>query len=456
MAKPAIAINEKENPLTNLIDVDQRHVWHPFCDAGKTDRSILVTSGKGAVLRTEDGRSILDCISSWWVNLFGHGHPVIANAIYEQAKQLEQVIFAGFTHEPAIRLSEALSQLLPGDLNRVFFSDNGSTAVEVALKMAAQYWQNKGQPRQRVMAFDGGYHGDTLAAMSVGASSGFFDTWRQWMIDVDVIPFAETWLDDPDVQAKENHSLAALDRFLDQYARDVVAMILEPLVQGASGMRMCRPAFVAAIVNRLRQDNILVIFDEVMTGFGRTGSQFASQIVDVQPDLICLSKGLTGGFMPMGVTVASDRIYHSFQTAKGSGMFCHGHSYTANPLGCAAALASLDLLQSSETTDNWHRIAKAHEKGLKQLSAIPVASRLRQTGTIAALDVVVDDAGYQSAVGDRLKNLFWKENTHEDGLLIRPLGNVVYLMPPYCMTNEQLETAWLAIAKALQQFSEQP
>jgi adenosylmethionine-8-amino-7-oxononanoate aminotransferase len=445
-----------DDPATisgNWIARDRRHVWHPFTRQDAAD-PLVIASGRGAVLETGDGRKILDCISSWWVNLFGHAHPQIAAAIHAQALRLEQVVFAGFTHEPAIRLAESLAGLLPGDLNRVFFSDNGSTAVEVALKMAAQYWQNTGQSRHRVMAFEGGYHGDTVGAMSVGASSGFFDVWRKWLIDVDVIPFAATWMDDHQIGAKEARALETLEQYLDQHGGQVAAMILEPLIQGASGMRMCRVEFLRAVVETLRQHGILVIFDEVMTGFGRTAHNFACQAAGLQPDLVCLSKGLTGGFLPLGVTVASDRIEASFRGPGPSGMFCHGHSYTANPLGCAAALASLELLQSPTTAADWQRIAAAHRRGLERIADHPLATRRRLTGTIAALDVRVPDAGYDSQVAAKLKSAFWQDNTSRDGFLIRPLGNVIYLMPPYCMTDEQLDQAWQAIARALDQLTE--
>ena len=232
-------------------------------------------------------------------------------------------------------------------------------------------------------------------------------------------------------------------------------MILEPLVQGASGMRMCSPEFLRELVWRLQQHGVLVIFDEVMTGFGRTGRRFACETAELQPDLICLSKGLTGGFMPMSVTVASDRIFDSFSDGETTAMFCHGHSYTANPLGCAAALASLELLQSQETEHNWIRIEKAHRQGLEALVDLPIATRGRITGTIAALNVAVKDASYESPLVDRLKSIFWKEDRDEPGFLIRPLGNVVYLMPPYCMTHQQLADAWQVIANALQQISEE-
>ncbi|MGI9517015.1 MAG: adenosylmethionine--8-amino-7-oxononanoate transaminase [Pirellulaceae bacterium] len=450
MIEKSLTPPPRETRAESLIQRDRRHVWHPFSYPSSTSDPIVIESANGAMLHTVDGRELLDCISSWWVNLFGHAHPRIAAAISEQAQRLEQVIFAGFTHEPAVQLADSLATLLPGDLNRVFFSDDGSTSVEVAWKIAIQYWQNLGQTtRRRLMAFDGGYHGDTLGAMSVGASSGFFEPWRRWMIDVDVIPFADTWHGDVEIETREAAALATLDQFLEQHGDEVAAMIMEPLVQGAAGMRMCRPQFVVDVIERLRQHDVLVIFDEVMTGFGRTGENFACDVADVQPDLICLSKGVTGGFLPLGVTVASDRIYESF-TGDQPVMFCHGHSYTANPLGCAAANASLELLQLPETRRAWDAIAAAHQDGLQQVSRHPCATRLRQRGTIAAMDISVDDPGYSSTVGDQLKQWFWEPHESIPDVLIRPLGNVIYLMPPYCMTEQQLKTAWIAIDRALE------
>ncbi len=435
------------------LELDGRFVWHPFTQTFGADDPLLIESASGAVLKTEQGQEILDCISSWWVNLFGHGHPQVAAAIHEQAKKLEHVLFAGFTHQPAIQLAERLAMLLPESLNRVFFSDNGSTSVEVALKVAAQHWQNIQQPRQRILAFEGGYHGDTFGAMAAGRGSGFFDTWNSWLMNVDLIPYPETWMDDPTVEEKEQATLDALSVYLDKHGRDTLAMIMEPLVQGASGMRMCRPEFVTKLVRLLREFDILIIFDEVMTGFGRTGQNFAFQATDIQPDIICLSKGLTAGFLPMAVTVIDQRIYGSFQFDSPQAMFCHGHSYTANPLGCAAALASMDLLQKAETSDNWRRIQTAHLQGLDQASQISGATKRRNCGTIAAVDLATDQGKYHGELAKTLKAWFREENELVNGVLIRPLGNVIYLMPPYCMTDQQLETAWQAVHLTIERHS---
>jgi adenosylmethionine-8-amino-7-oxononanoate aminotransferase len=432
--------------------LDRHHIWHPFTGSGGPSAPLLIASGQGAVLRTNDGREIIDGISSWWVNLFGHAHPQIASAVARQAQLLEQVIFAGFTHEPAIQLAERLAALLPEDLNRVFFSDNGSTSVEVALKLAWQYWQNVGQSRrQRIMAFEGGYHGDTLGAMSAGVSSGFFDAWQRQLLPCEVMPYPATWQGDCEVDTREAAALAAIDGFLEQQGDEVAAMILEPLVQGASGMRIARATFVAAVVQRLRDHGVLVIFDEVMTGFGRTGSRFALEQVGVAPDMICLSKGLTGGFLPMSVTVVKDRIFESFQGGPSAAMFCHGHSYTANPLGCAAALASLDLLGQPETSIAWQQIESAHRAGLQAIQSEVAGVRCRVLGTIAAVELPASDPGYQSATGRRIAAWFRQRHQQPQSVLVRPLGNVVYLLPPYCIDDQQLEFAWQEILRAVQE-----
>ncbi len=440
-----------------LIELDSRHVWHPFSRAASDVEPVLVASARGASLTTADGRELLDGISSWWVNLFGHGHPKIVRAIAEQAGRLEQVIFAGMTHEPAIRLAAELADLLPGDLNRVFYSDDGSTAVEVAIKLAWQYWQIAGQPRRgRLLAFDGGYHGDTLGAMSAGASSGFFQAWSEQLLDVEVAPWPHTWESDDDVDGKEAAALRVIDALLDERGSEIAAAIVEPLVQGASGMRMTRPGFLRAVVDGLRDRGILVIFDEVMTGFGRTGRNFACEQIGVAPDLICLSKGLTGGFLPLGATVVSDQVFAAFRDSAPHDLFCHGHSYTANPVACAAALAALELLRLPETVAAWARIFAAHGRGLQELNG-PSAGiqRARILGTIAAFDMPVADPGYHSAIGRRLSK-WLRESAKAPGIFLRPLGNVVYLMPPYCMTDAQLDHAWSEISRAIQAVAPRP
>ena len=427
---------------TNL---DRQHVWHPFTQAQTAPDPIPITSAKGIRLYAEDGREFLDLISSWWVNLHGHAHPTIAAAIAKQAHTLEQVIFAGFTHQPAAQLAAELVQRLPAGLTRVFFSDDGSTAVEVALKMALQYWRNQGEAqRTRFLAFEGGYHGDTVGAMSVGRGSDFFSTYGSLLFEVGLLPYPQTWDGDADVVSKEQAALAALDAYLAQHGETLAGVIIEPLVQGAAGMRMCRPEFLQQLAAKLRAAGILLIFDEVMTGFGRTGAMFAAIKAQVMPDLICLSKGLTAGFLPMSVTVASEAIYAAFLGENFDRALIHGHSFTANPLGCAAALASLQVFEDEQTLAKLPQIEAWHRQGLAQLAGHPAVQHVRVTGTIAAFDVVTADAGYTSAVGAKLKAFF-----HERGLLLRPLGNVVYLLPPYCVTQDELVLAYQTIGEAL-------
>ena len=427
----------------DTVALDRRHVWHPFTQAQTAPEPLAVTRGEGVSLFTEDGREILDLISSWWVNLHGHAHPAIAGAIAEQAHKLEQVIFADFTHSPAARLAARLAEVLPGDLSRVFFSDNGSTAVEVALKLAWQYWRNKGEgQRRRFLAFEGSYHGDTFGAMAAGVGSGFYEPFHDLLFAVDRMPYPATWDGDPEVEAKEAAALDWLDHWLAANGAEMVAVIIEPLVQGAAGMRFCRPEFLRAMAARVRVAGALVIFDEVMTGFGRTGALFASEKAGVAPDLICLSKGLTGGFLPLSVTACGEAVYEAFKGAGFDRAFAHGHSFTANPLGCAAALASLDLTTSAETAANLKRIEERHRAAIAGLSGHPKLSRGRVMGTIAAIEVT-DAQGYTAAVGQTLKRFFL-----ERGLLLRPLGPVIYLLPPYCVTDGQLDRAYAAIREA--------
>lgn len=429
----------------NIIDLDRRHVWHPFTQAQTAPDPIPIASAQGIRLYTEDGREFLDLISSWWVNIHGHAHPTIAAAIARQAHTLEQVIFAGFTHQPAAQLAYELAQRLPVGLTRVFFSDDGSTAVEVALKMALQYWRNHGETqRTRFLAFEGGYHGDTVGAMSAGKGCGFFDTYGSLLFEVGLLPFPATWDGDTAVAAKEQAALAQLDAYLADHGDTLAAVIMEPLVQGSAGMRMCRPEFLQALATRLRKAGILLIFDEVMTGFGRTGALFASLKAQVTPDIICLSKGLTAGFLPMSVTVASEAIYTAFLGESFDRALIHGHSFTANSLGCAAALASLQVFEDEQTLAKLPQIERWQREGMATLVGHPLVQRVRVMGTIAAFDVVAADAGYTSAIGAQLKAFF-----HERGLLLRPLGNVVYVLPPYCVTEAELKQAYSVILEGL-------
>lgn len=415
-------------------------VWPPFTPLKPDPAPLRVKSGRGVTLTLEDGRTLMDCISSWWVNLHGHAHPEIARAIYRQALELEQVIFAGLTHEPAERLARRLVDLLPDGLTRVFYSDNGSTAVEVALKMAFQYWKNRGvSDRTRFISFEGAYHGDTLGAMSVSHRSVFTDAFQSLLFDVDFIPYPETFQDDAGVAEKEARTLAALDRLLASRADAYAALIIEPLVQGAGGMRMCRPEFLRALQKKSRNYDVLIIYDEVMVGFGRTGDYFACQKSQTIPDIICLSKGITGGFMPLAATVCTERIYQAFYDEDPGKTLYHGHSYTANPLGCAAANASLDLL--IENSHQFAQMAQWHFDGIDMLRHEKRLQRFRVCGTIAAMEVaVMNGGGYLSALGPLLRKRFM-----ERGFLLRPLGNVIYILPPYCIQRDELFSVYTCI-----------
>ena len=414
------------------------HLWHPTTQVSRSPAPLRVLSGHGARLQLDDGRQLLDAISSWWVTLHGHGEPSIAAAIARQAQALEQVIFANFSHEPAEQLADRLSQLT--GLERLFFSDNGSTAVEVALKMAWQWWHNRGEQRHQLIAFEGAYHGDTVGAMAVGARSLFTAAYEPLLFEVARVGWPQHSWDDPDPMEREEEALAALEQAL---ATPTAAVILEPLIQGASGMAMVRPQFLQAVQQRVRQAGALLIADEVMTGFGRTGSLFASQRAAIQPDLMALSKGLTGGFLPMGVTMASERLYRGFISDNPEATFFHGHSFTANPVGCAAALASLDLLEAAP--ERYRGFEARHRPWLQQLHQHRRVRRPRCLGTVAAFDVHVEQPGYLNTVGLQIQR-----HCLDAGVYLRPLGHVVYLLPPLCFNDNDLEQCYAAILAALE------
>ncbi|MEO5345737.1 MAG: adenosylmethionine--8-amino-7-oxononanoate transaminase [Magnetococcus sp. YQC-9] len=429
-----------------LIALDLAHVWHPYTQQATAPQPVPIASGRGAWLYGVEGEAYLDLIASWWVAIHGHAHPVIAEAIAVQARTLEQVIFAGLTHEPAVRLAEALVQRLPAGLTRIFFSDDGSTAVEVAMKMACHYWRNVGQRRGRFLVFERGYHGDTVGAMSASRSSGFFEGYGTLLFGVDTLPFPATWEEDTEVEAKERAALEALERYLQAHGADCAAMLIEPLIQGAGGMRFCRPEFLRALVARLRQAGVLLIADEVMTGFGRCGTLFACEKAGITPDFVCLSKGLTGGFLPMAVTACREGIYAAFLGETFDRALAHGHSFTANGLGCAAALASLQLFERENTLERVAVIEAIHRQRLAGLGAR--IDHPRTLGAVAAFELALPDRAYGSSFTPRLIRFFL-----ERGLIIRPLGAVLYLMPPYCITPEELHRGWDGVEEAVTRFS---
>ena len=421
--------------MTNdLPERDRAVIWHPFTQMQTAPLPIPIVRGEGSVLYDADGREYLDMISSWWVNLHGHAHPHIARRISEQLNTLEHVIFAGFTHQPAVELAERLLGILPQNQSKVFYSDNGSTAVEVALKMAFQYWHNLGRPRRKVVALENAYHGDTFGAMAVSGRSAFTAPFTPFLFDVEYLPVPEA-----------GQEAVVLQRAAELFTDGVAAFIAEPLVQGAGGMVMYEPALLDQLIELARRNDTLIIADEVMTGFGRTGRLFASDHLEHKPDLMCLSKGLTGGTMALGVTTCTRAIYDAFLSDDKFRTLFHGHSFTANPLACTAALASMDLLLSDETQTNIRRITERHRDFALRLTDHPNATNIRQRGTLLAFDLVATgQTGYFSTIRDRAYNFLL-----ERGVLMRPLGNVLYLMPPYCTTDAQLAYAYGQVEELL-------
>ena len=413
------------------------HLWHPFTQVATADPPLRVVRGEGALLELDDGRQLIDAISSWWVTLHGHAEPTIADAVARQARSLEQVGFSDFRHPAAEQLAERLAAC--SGLERLFFSDNGSTAVEVALKIAWQWWRNRGEPRQQLIAFEGAYHGDTFGAMAVGERSLFSAPFEPLLFAVARAPWPATWWDDDGVEARETAALERLEHLLQT---PTAAVILEPLLQGAGGMALVREGFLRRVEALVRASGALLIADEVMTGFGRSGHLFACQRAGIRPDLMALSKGLTGGFLPMGVTLAREAIYEGFiGTAPGLTLF-HGHSFTANPLGCAAALASLDLLQ--ERPERHQQFEARNRPHLEALARHPLVRRPRLLGSVAAFEVATDTPGYLNPVGPRLQR-----QALARGVFLRPLGQVVYLLPPLCTDDYQLAHCYAVIGAAL-------
>jgi len=417
-------------------------IWRPFTQMKTAPEPLDVVRGTGAWLELRDGRRILDCVSSWWVTIHGHAEPAIAAAIHEQAQKLEQVIFAGFTHEPAEKLAASILSIVPSNLKRIFFSDNGSTSVEVALKMAFQYWRNLGRPeKNKFIGFQNGYHGDTVGAMSMGGSSEFWNFFKPLLFGIDWIPFPATWDGDTDIELKERDSLDAMETLLAENPGSYAAIIVEPLVQGAAGMHMCSELFLKKLIELAHRHEVLVIYDEVMTGFGRTGDWFACTRSGTAPDILCLSKGLTGGFLPLALTLSTDQIYQAFYSDSFEKALFHSHSYTGNPIACAAANASFSLLMQNQQL--FRTMEQVHKTLIDRwIAPHPRLRHARVTGTIAAFDLISDNASYFNTIGQKLTKSFLERN-----ILIRPLGATLYLLPPYCVTSDELDLAYRTISE---------
>jgi len=413
-------------------------VWHPFTQHAVQPEAIPIARGEGAWLEAIDGRRILDGISSWWVVTHGHRHPRIMQAVREQTERLDQVIFAGFTHEPAEMLARRLVAITPAALEYVFFSDSGSTSVEVALKMALGFWRNRGESRSRILALEGAYHGDTIGGMSVGERGVFNAPYEPLLFDVERIPLPAAGAEQKALQALT----AACGR------GDVAALIVEPLVLGAGGMLIYTPEMLAEMKRICERHDVLFIADEVMTGWGRTGTLFACEQANIAPDIACYSKGLTGGSLPLAVTLCRADIFDAHYSTDRARTFFHSSSYTANPIACAAALANLDIWQSEPVLDRIAAVARAQRNGLDRLRDDPRFTNLRQIGAIAAFDIRTRDAGYLANIGPRLYDAFLAR-----GLLIRPLGNTLYLMPPYCTTASEIEMVFDAAAEIVDRLA---
>lgn len=424
--------------MTNWIDRDKEAIWHPFTPLKGMEDSLKVDRAEGVKLFTESGQVILDVISSWWVNIHGHSNPVLANAISEQAHQLEHVIFAGFTHEPAILLAERLLDILPENQAKVFYSDNGSTAVEVGIKMAFQYFYNKGIEKKKIIAIDGAYHGDTFGAMSVGERGPFTEPFDPYLFNVEFLDFPEKEI--------ENE---VWERYVSLVqSGDVAAFIFEPIVQGASGMKVYSKELLNKMICFGQKNGVICIADEVMTGFGRLGTLFAADQLTHKPDIFCLSKGLTGGALAMGVTTCTEEIQSAYRSNDLMKTFFHGHSFTANPMTCAVANASLDLLLDQACADNRKRLNQRHLEFLSKIQDHGMVRNPRVIGTIIAFEInTTKDTSYFNEARHHLYPYFI-----DKGLLIRPLGNVIYLIPPYIISDQELQYTYQTILSFLDEY----
>lgn len=420
-----------------LVEKDYQYVWHPYTHQKNRPTSIPIIKGKGTVLVDDAGNEYIDAISSWWVNIHGHGNKYIAKKLFEQAKKLEQVIFAGFTHEPAVALAEQLLKILPGNFTKIFYSDNGSTATEVAIKMALQYQLNSGnEKRNKVMAFKHSYHGDTFGAMSVSERGTFTLAFHDKLFEV-------IFIDTPDEK-----NIAELEGTIKNHHDEIACFIYEPLLQAAGGMMMHEPQHLDPLLSVIKDQNIICIADEVLTGFYRTGKFFAGGYLQTKADIICLSKALTGGTMALGVTGCTQKIYDAFVSDDKTKTFFHGHSFTANPLACTAALASLELLQNKKCTDRIEGIVQSHQRFLRKLKPFVKKNliiNLRQTGTICAFDINTGQYDYLHNIG-----VTFTKHCLKHGVYLRSLGNTIYLMPPYCITGKELKKVYAVVENFLQ------
>lgn len=422
--------------LKNLSERDKKHLWHPLTQHKLHPEMLAIVRAKGALLFDESGKEYIDGIASWYTSMYGHCNDFITQRVAKQMQLLDQVVFSGFTHEPAVQLSEELIKILPNNQQKLFFSDNGSTATEIGIKMALQYHFNKGQNRKVMLAFEDGFHGDTFGAMSVSGLSVYNGPFEEFFIEVERIP----------VPTSENIEtlLTNLEHRLKN--KNIAGFIYEPLVQGAAAMKMHDANGLDRILGVLQAHDVITIADEVMTGFGKTGRFFASDYLSNSPDVICLSKALTAGLLPMAITSCTQKVYDAFYDDEISKGLFHGHTYTANPLACVAALAGIELLQSEEIQENIQHIISSHQRFDSEIKDHPKVLKTRQQGIIYALDLKVQMERYGN-LRDRLFNHFMNE-----GVFLRPLGNTIYILAPYVISKDQLQRIYASIKSALDLF----
>lgn len=428
--------------MKTLQELDEKLIWHPYTHQKSMQPAIPIVKGKKAVLIDENGNEYIDGISSWWVNIHGHGNQYIAKKIYAQARKLEQVIFTAFTHEPAVVLAEKLLSVLPGNFTKIFYTDDGSTATEVAIKLSLQYWKNVGNNnRKKILAFNHSYHGDTFGAMSVSERGIYTSAFEDKLFDV-------IFIDTPDGENMEQ-----LKNEIEKYKDEIVCFIYEPLLQGAGGMRMYEPQHLNSLLHYLKQENIICIADEVLTGFYRVGKFFAGDYMEEKADIICLSKALTGGTMALGVTACTQKIYDQFVSDDKTKTLFHGHSFTANPLACTAGIASFELIQKKKCLKGVENIIRHHHQFFKRLEKLQkrnYVKNIRQTGTILAFEICTKDSD------DYLNNVS-KEFTPfclKRGVFLRPMGNTIYILPPYCITSKQLKKIYNVIVEFVEKYVE--
>ena len=422
-------------------------IWHPFTQEALDPAPLRISHAQGVYLYTDDGRRILDAISSWWTNIHGHCHPAIMSAIAEQTSKMDHVLLAGFSHPKIEELAALLRQALPPQLDNIFFSDDGSTAVEVALKIAVQYWQNAGRPQKRaIVALEHAYHGDTVGAMSASDRSAFTAPFSSMVFPVHRVHSAYCYRC-PVGKTRATCDIdcvAQLANLLEEKHAEIAAVIVEPLLQGAGGMIVHPREFLERVRQLCTAHNVLLIADEVLTGFGRCGKMFACELAGVVPDLMCLSKGITGGVLPLAATVCTEEIHRAFVSADRTRTFYHGHSYTGNPIAAAAAVASFNIFENEPVFDRINTISQIHQQRLAEIQKHPAVGDVRSIGTVAAIELRADDAGYFSRLRPKLYDFFL-----DAGILLRPLGNVIYILPPYCISAAELHFVHDRIAASL-------